>query len=159
MEELIMAEFEKTNSKPTHILMMRSLNFGLFKNLNPKQRQEADVAIQSLIDKQYVTYENGGGSDCLRLTDLGFSQLYRNSKTTEQIGKLVMDAFEKQHSKSGHIVMMRNINHSILQKLNPVEVNLFVDAVNNLINQGLITYEQEPMECLRLTDKGYKELY
>ncbi|MFZ4863967.1 hypothetical protein ACL9RF_17480 [Sphingobacterium sp. Mn56C] len=159
MEELIMAEFEKTNSKPTHILMMRSLNFGLFKNLNPKQRQEADIAIQSLIEKQYVTYENGSGSDCLRLTDLGFAQLYKNSKNTEQIGKLVMNAFEKQHSKSGHIVMMRNINHNILQKLNPVEGNLFADAINSLIEQGLITYEQEPVECLRLTYKGYEQLY
>ena len=70
-----------------------------------------------------------------------------------------MREFERQNSKAGHILMMNNLNFGLIQNLNPVEKDLFVQAVNNLINKELITYEKESPECLRLTDKGYETLY
>ncbi|MBL6448204.1 hypothetical protein JMN32_17955 [Fulvivirga sp. 29W222] len=56
MEDLIMAEFEKTNSKPSHVLMMRNLNHSLFRMLNPKQKDEIEPSINRLIDKGFVAY-------------------------------------------------------------------------------------------------------
>jgi hypothetical protein len=162
MEELILNEFEKANCKPTHILMMRNFNFGLLKNMNPKQKEQFALAVQSLIDKGFVTYEDAtSGPECLRLTELGFENLYSNSLSVEQIETLVLKEFEQQNSKSGHILTMKNLNFGLLSTFNPKEKELFAPAVNNIIEQGFITYEREnsPMECLRLTDLGYEKLY
>jgi len=157
MEDLIMNEFEKTNSKPSHIIMLRNLRNGLFRNLNPKEVDAAYAAINSLIDKQYINYEKN--SDILRLTELGYAQLYKNSKSIEQIAQLILKAFERQSSKAGDMIMMNNISHNLLQKLNPVEQDIFNDSINKLINDGLITYEDSHLACLRLTEKGYEGLY
>ena len=160
MEKLILEQFEKQNSKAGHILMMRNLKLGLFQKFNPKQQEEVVNAINSLINKGYITYEDGkSGPECLRLTELGFENLYQNSKSTSELEKLIMKEFEKQNSKVGHILMMRNLNFGLVQNLNPVEKDLFVQAVNNLINKELITYEKDNLECLKLTEKGYKTLY
>jgi hypothetical protein len=160
MEELILQQFEKQNSKAGHILMMRNLQFGLFQKLNPKQQAEAENAINSLIEKGYIVYEDGkSGPECIRLTDIGFNQLYKNSKSIVDIENLIMKEFEKQHSKAGHILMMKNLNFGLLQNFNPIEKDLFEPAVNNLISKELITYESGSPECLRLTEKGYETLY
>ena len=160
MEELIMSQFEKQNSKVGDILMMRNLNNGILRTLNPKQQDEAINAINSLIDRQFVTYEKGN-LECLRLTELGFKSLYKNSKTTSDIEKLILDAFEKQNSRANHILMIKNLNHTIFQNLNPIEKQLIEDAVNNLENKGFVKYEDASSgpECLRLTELGYENLY
>ena len=155
-----MSQFEKQNSKVGDILMMRNLNNGILRTLNPKQQDEAINAINSLIDRPFVTYEKGN-LECLRLTELGFKSLYKNSKTTSDIEKLILDAFEKQNSRANHILMIKNLNHTIFQNLNPIEKQLIEDAVNNLENKGFVKYEDASSgpECLRLTELGYENLY
>lgn len=67
MEDLILGEFEKQNSKTGEILMLRNLQHGLMKNLNPKQQDDFNSAINSLIEKGLVTYEDEtSGPACLR---------------------------------------------------------------------------------------------
>lgn len=160
MEELILQQFEKQKSKAGDILMMRNLQFGVFQKLNPKQQTDAKNAINSLISKGFITYEDRkNGPESLRLTETGFEELYQNSRSISDIENLVMKEFERQNSKVGHILMMRNLNFGLLQNLNPAEKDLFEQAVNNLINKELITYETESPECLRLTEKGFETLY
>jgi uncharacterized protein (UPF0262 family) len=125
-----MSQFEKTNSKAAHIIMMRSIR-SLFQKLNPKQQDEANKALNDLIEKDYISYEDGkGGPECIRLNELGFSILYSNSKSESEISKLIMHEFEKQKSRVGDIVMMKNLNFNLVQRLNPLEMNLFEPALN-----------------------------
>ena len=160
MEKIILSQFEKAKAKPDHILMMKNLRFSIFDKLNPKQQKEAMDAINSLINKKYIIYEDGkNGPECIRLTKLGFENLYLDSKSKSEIESLIMAEFEKQNSKTGDIVMMRNLNFGLIQNLNPKEIELFEPAVNNLIEKKLITYEKGNLECLRLTEIGYQELY
>lgn len=162
MEELILQEFEKANSRANHILMLRNLNFGLLKNMNPKQKEEFEPAANNLIKKGLITYEDAtSGPECLRLTELGFESLYKNSLSVEQIETLILNKFKQQNSKSGHIIMLKNLNFGLMNTFNPKEKELFEPAVNSLIQNGFITYEgtNSPTECLRLTDLGYEKLY
>ena len=157
-----MAEFEKQNSKVGHVLMIKNLRFGLFQKLNPKQEVEALKAIDSLIEKRFITLEGRStSSECLKLTELGYNSLYQNSKNTDNIQSMILEAFEKQKSKAGHILMLKNLNIGLFQKLNPVEKELVNDAIGKLIEKGFIKYEDgsSGLECLRLTELGFENLY
>lgn len=48
-----------------------------------------------------------------------------------------------------------------MRRMNPVEQQKFIDTLNTMISEGLITYESGDggMDLLRLTDAGYNELY
>lgn len=155
-----MSQFEKQNSKTGDIIMMRSLNNGILLKLNPKQQDEAINSINNLIDKEFITHEEGN-LECLRLTELGFNSLYKNSKSAHDIEKLILNAFEKQNSRADHILMIRNLNHTIFQNLNPIEKSLIGEAINNLESKGYVTYEDASsgIECLRLTELGYENIY
>ena len=80
-------------------------------------------------------------------------------KTVKDIQEIILDQFRKTNSRAGHIVMMRVFHFSIIPKLNPKEQDLFQEAANDLINQGILEYEKSIPECLRLTDKGFENLY
>lgn len=54
---------------------------------------------------------------------------------------------------------MRNINNSLLYRLNPEEQKQCLEVINNMIASGFCTYEKDTLECLRLTDKKYEGLY
>lgn len=158
MEDLIMSQFEKQNSQTGGVIMMRVLNNGILRTLNPKQQDEAINTINSLIEREFITYEKN--HDCLRLTEVGFQSLYKNSKSSNDIEKLILNAFERQNSRSNDILIIRSLNHTIFKNLNPIEKNLIEDAVNNLINKGFIKYEDKSgPDCLRLTELGYENLY
>jgi len=80
-------------------------------------------------------------------------------KSKEELQEIILDLFRKTNSKSGHIVMMRVINFQILHKLNPKEQDLLFPAINGLIEQGFLLYEEDSPECLRLTDRGFERIY
>jgi len=82
-----------------------------------------------------------------------------NMKSTAQIQELVFDLFRNTNSRSGHIIMMRTVNFSIYDKLNPKEQDIFSNSVNELIQKGYLIYESGSPECLRLTEKGYDRIY
>lgn len=160
MEKLILNEFEKINAKPNEIIMMRAIRNSLMQKLNPKQQEELINEINSLITDGYIVYEDGkNGPECLRLTEAGFQTLYVNSKSVEEIEGLIMRQFEKQRSRAGDILMMRNLSFGLLRELNPVEANLFEDAINMLLKKNFVTYETDRIECLKLTELGFNSLY
>jgi len=80
-------------------------------------------------------------------------------KTVKDIQEIILDQFRKTNSRAGHIVTMRVFHFSVIPKLNPKEQDLFQEAANDLINQGILEYEKSSPECLRLTDKGFENLY
>lgn len=75
--------------------------------------------------------------------------------------EIVFDAFRRTNSRAGHILFMRTFRMGAMRRMNPEEQKEFVDALNAMINEGLITYENGDggMDLIRLTDAGYKELY
>ncbi|MCV9930829.1 hypothetical protein OIU80_00910 [Flavobacterium sp. LS1R47] len=160
MEDLILSQFEQQNSSTGDMIMMRSLRNGIIQKLNPKQQDEVLKSIDSLINSGFITYENGK-LECLRLTELGFQRLYKNSKSTDDIEELILNKFKQQNSRANDIVQLKNLNFTIFQQLNPIEKDLFSDAINNLQANGYVTYEGKntAIECLRLTDIGYDKLY
>ena len=54
---------------------------------------------------------------------------------------------------------MRTIRMSLINRLNPEEQKQCADTINALITYGFCTYEQDTLECLRLTEQGYEGLY
>ena len=160
MEDFILSIFEKRDSKVGHPVMMRELAYNYFSNLNPKQQDQAYEAINSLIDKGFITHEDQNKNmECLRLTQLGYDNLYQNSRDVSDIEKMIMREFEKQNSRPGNVLAIKNLNFGLVQNLNPLEIERFEPAINNLIDKELITYEKNGLECIRLTERGYETLY
>ncbi len=80
-------------------------------------------------------------------------------KTERQIAEIIFDSFRKAQCKVGHIVMMRNIQFGIIDKLNPKEKEIFYTVFNGLIFTGYFNYEKDGPESIRLTEKGYDYIY
>lgn len=76
-----------------------------------------------------------------------------------QIAELIFDKFRITKCKVGHVVMMRTIQFSLIDKLNPKEKELFDIVFVGLQITGYFTYEKDSLECLRLTQKGYDYIY
>ena len=79
--------------------------------------------------------------------------------TKEQLKREILNVFESRNSRPNDIIMMRYWRFTFLPKLNPRDQDLFTPAVNELIDEGKLIYEKESLECLRLTERGYEELY
>lgn len=75
--------------------------------------------------------------------------------------EIVFDAFRRTNSRAGHILFLRTFRAGIMRRMNPEEQNSFVDALNRMIAEGLITYESgdDGMDLIRLTEDGYEQLY
>jgi hypothetical protein len=154
MEETIMNLFEQRNLKAGEIIPLRVINQHMA-TLNHVQRAALQNALQSLLERNYFTYEDGTtGIECLRLTEIGFNSIYSNSLTVEELKREVLGLFFKQHSRAGHIVM--RVFHNF-QNLNPIEQNRLLDAINTLNDQGYILIENR--SDLRLTQLGEDTIY
>ena len=79
--------------------------------------------------------------------------------TKEQLKQEILHVFENRNCRPNDIIMMRYWRFTFLPRLNPKEQDLFTSAVNDLIDEGKLIYEKGPLECLRLTEHGYDELY
>ena len=75
-----------------------------------------------------------------------------------EMAEWILDFFRKAKVKVGQIVMFRNLQFA-QQQLNPKERSLFLTVINELLEHGYFTFEQEPIQCLRLTEKGYEYIY
>ena len=80
-------------------------------------------------------------------------------KNEREIAELIFDKFRSANCKAGHIVMFRVLQHTLIDKLNPKEKELFFIVFNGLIFTGYFTYENTSPECIRLTEKGYDYIY
>lgn len=79
------------------------------------------------------------------------------SKT--ELKQAIMHVFEQQNRRANEIIPMRYWRFTFLRSLNPKEQDMFVECVNELIDEGKIMYEKDTFECLRLTQEGYDGLY
>lgn len=73
--------------------------------------------------------------------------------------EIIKNLFRQAKCKAGHIMPMRTIRMSLIDRLNPEEQKQCIDTINALIESGFCTYEKDSLECLRLTEKGYEGLY
>ena len=73
--------------------------------------------------------------------------------------ELVFDLFRQKKCKAGQIVMIREVRLGLMQNLNPNEQEELQDVLQRLESQGYFTYESDGLECLRLTQKGYDNIY
>ncbi|MDR0437377.1 MAG: hypothetical protein LBH22_03640 [Bacteroidales bacterium] len=82
-------------------------------------------------------------------------------ETKEKIAKLILGKFRERSGRTGHFIMTRTYNHTVIRALNPQEQNLFKDVANALIDEGYIHYEtgKSGQEGFRLTEKGYERVY
>ncbi len=85
----------------------------------------------------------------------------RRKNMEQRYKEIVWDAFRRTNSRAGHILFMRTFRMGAMRGLNPEEQKQFIDTLNDMINLGLISYESGDggMDLLRLTEKGYEELY
>lgn len=150
----IMQEFEKGNRKVNEIIPLRTFQFGLLAQLNPKEQELIDLAINELIDEGKITYHEDG-LKCLRLTQVGFDGLYNNSATKEQLEEQIMDFFRRSNCRVGQCVPLRNIRNN----LNPKEQLIIADAIKSLIDKHYIEYIDSPLEAYVLQQEGYDYIY
>lgn len=75
--------------------------------------------------------------------------------------EIVWDAFRSINARSGHVFLMRNFRTGVMRQMNPVQQKEFIDELNEMINEELITYEdgETGPEAVRLTEKGFDLLY
>jgi len=75
-----------------------------------------------------------------------------------QMAEWILDFFRRSNSKANEIIMFPTIMNAV-GKLNPKEKDLFTNVANELISHGYITFEQKPVQCIRLTVKGEDYIY
>lgn len=79
--------------------------------------------------------------------------------TKDELKQAIMLQFERQNCGANNVIPMRYWLHSFLTDLNPKDQELFEQAANELIDEGKLRYEKENLECLRLTEYGFADLY
>lgn len=75
-----------------------------------------------------------------------------------EMAEWILDFFRRAKVTTGQIVMFRNLQFA-QQQLNPKERLLFLSVMNELLEHGYFTFEQEPIQCLRLAEKGNNYIY
>lgn len=161
-KEYVLEQFRKVNSRPGHIMFMRTFRQGIIQRLNPEEQRLFVDTVNEMISEGLVTYETGdGGMDLLRLTEQGYGQLYQQ-RSDAQIAYIILAKFKAANCKVGQIIPMRTVSFGILPSLNPLEQNRFTDIANKLIDERFISYDNEAsgkIEGLILEQRGYDYIY
>lgn len=79
--------------------------------------------------------------------------------TKQEIAEWIFDYFRRSKCRENHVVKWHPIRNESYRKFSPVDQDLLVPVVNELIENGYFIYEKDGMEVLRLTAKGYKYIY
>lgn len=79
----------------------------------------------------------------------------------EQYKNIIKDTFKRNNCRAGDIIPMRTFRFGVMQSLNGVQRGEFIDTIEELINQRLLSYENNGagLDVLRLTEDGYNALY
>ncbi len=80
-------------------------------------------------------------------------------KNEREIAELIFNKFRQTNSKVNHVVPIRTIRFSLIDKLNPKEQELFDKVFIGLQALDYFTYEKGGLESIRLTQKGYDYIY
>lgn len=76
----------------------------------------------------------------------------------QKMAEWILDFFRKNNCRANEIVLFPVVMNSLFG-LNPKEKDLFNSVANELINNGYMIFEQEPVQCIRLTGKGEEYIY
>lgn len=81
--------------------------------------------------------------------------------TKDEARKIVLAKFARTNSRANHVLPMRTLRIGVMQRLSREDQEVFINGINSLIEDGVVTYEppREGLEVLRLTEQGYDELY
>lgn len=160
IEDFLFELFRESNCKAGHILPMRNVRDRLREQLNPKEEEQLKEILQRQIEEGYYTYESDSLGGCLRLTQKGFDHIYLNhTKSIRQLEEIIFCLFRESRCKVGHSVPMQTLSTRILGKLNPKEEVLLREILGKHIEEGYYTCESEPLECFKLTQKGFDHIY
>lgn len=75
-----------------------------------------------------------------------------------EMAEWILDFFRRSNCKANEIVMFRGVMNAV-GRLNPRERDLFTAVANELIGNKYMTFEQQPVQCLRLLPKGEDYIY
>lgn len=159
IEDFFFELFRETNCKVGHSVLMRNVRHRIREQLNPKEEEQLEEILQRQIEEEYYTYESEP-LECLKLTQKGFDHIYLNhTKSFRQLEEIIFGLFRESRCKVGNAVLMRILRTRIRGKLNPKEEVLLNDILDKHIEEGYYTYESKPLECLKLTQKGFNHIY
>jgi len=159
---LIMNRFKETNSKVNHVIDQRWIMHGLYSKLNPKEQELLNPAIGDLINSDLISMDERAGGQCLVLTEKGFDFIYPidEQQVISNIQRTILGEFKRTNSRVNHIIQDRWISMTLVPSLNPKEQNLVEKAINELIENELISYEnRNGMNCMVLQQKGFDTIY
>ncbi|MCA8830313.1 hypothetical protein [Hymenobacter pini] len=161
IEKSLLDEFKRLKSKPNHPVTYRWIQYNYMPTLNPKQQELVEPAIASLIEQGLVTEDNRMGGKCIVLTEAGYEKIFPldNEVSIKRVKQLILEGFAKQRSKAGHGLDQRWLNFVLGPMLSPREVDVFEEAVQSLIEDGLIEEGTSHMNVMTLTEKGFDTIY
>lgn len=159
IEDFFFELFRETNCKVGHSVLMRNVRQRVRERLNPKEEEQLKEILQTQIEEGYYTYESEP-LECLKLTQKGFDHIYLNhTKSVRQLEEIIFGLFRESRCNVGHSVLMRILRTRIREELNPKEGEQLYEILNKHIEEGYYTYESKPLECLKLTQKGFDHIH
>lgn len=159
LKQVITQEFEKQKLDANGIIMMRYWYHTFVPSLpTPKDEDLFASAVNELIDEGKLIYESGR-LECLRLTNVGVMDLYKHSKSVQNIEEDILNYFRRSKLRANHSMPMRTFELGYYLELNPIEKGRFADAVNDLIAKKYLVYQKERPSSLILTQLGEDYIY
>jgi len=79
------------------------------------------------------------------------------SSPKDDVRDMILGWFKRNNSDVGHVMDERNLQHSIVMKLNPKQKKVFDETINELVKDGLIEIKNDKL--LVLTEKGVDYIY
>ena len=149
--------FAKANLKPGHVLGPRTLP-NYVQSLNPKERSLLDSSIQGFIAEDLLTVKAVRGLQELTLTQLGFQHLYPvdREQVFREIKETVLSQFRDAKANTGFFIPNRSLQVPIL---NPREQELLQAGLQNIKDEGYITFKDGGLPGISLTEAGFDYIY
>jgi len=153
----VLALFARFSSKPGHLLPPRALT-NYHQTLNPKESPLLNEAINSLLAQEYLALKTANIPDSFTLTPSGYEFLYPvdREQVFEDIKGIILSQFRSANALVGHFIPNRSLK---LPRLNPREVELVTEALENLVDQGYISIKTAPLPGIVLSTPGFDYIY
>jgi len=149
--------FAKSKLKSGNPLAPRA-DTNYLQKLNPKEKELFVPAANSLITQGYLFLKDVRGAKVLALTDAGYIYIYPVDK--EQVFKdikdTVLNQFRSVNAKSGAFIPNRSL---MVPLLNPREQELLQAGLQNIKDEGYITFKDGSLPGISLTEAGFDYIY
>lgn len=162
LAENLMNKFKEDNAKVDHTIDPKWIRFSFADSLPINEKDLVNDAAQKLVDEGLVIVTKRLGMDCLTLTQKGFESIYNNDEkeVIEKITKDILRKFKQSKCRIGEVLSHRWLELKYRLSLNPVEKDLYPKAIENLVNNEYINFQQNGSSyVLILQPKGYDYIY